>query len=163
MSERANCWLNSSRNTNGLWSRLLIGVIGLGLVLTGLPAQASESQTLWECSSYTGDAHTRCVEAFMELQRDQIAALQEKMKAQEETVNRLKDQLDRQTSSNTDLQRQLAQRPAIVPTAPPLYTYPSVGFGLYPGSPWIYGSPYYYPPFFCGPRYFGLGYWGHRW
>jgi len=105
-----------------LWPRLLAGTIGIGMLLTGLPAQASESQTPWECSSYTGDAHTRCVEAFKELQRDQIAALQEKMKAQEETVNRLKAQLDRQASTSSDLQRQLAQRHAVVQAAPPSYT-----------------------------------------
>jgi hypothetical protein len=151
-----------SRKTPELWPWVLIGAIVIGIVLAGLPAHASESQTPWECSNYTGDAHTRCVTAFVELQRDQIAALQEKMKVQEETVNRLKDQLDRQASTSADLQRQLAQRPAMVPAAPPLYTSPSVGFGLYLGSPWIYGSPYYYSPFFYGPRYYGLG-WGYRW
>ena len=163
MNDRTIHRLHISRKTARLWPRLLIGTIGIGMVLAGLPAQASESQTPWECSSYTGDAHTRCVEAFMELQRDQIAALQEKMKTQQETVNRLKDQLDHQASTSADLQRQLAQRPAVVQAAPPLYPYPSVGFGLYLGSPWIYGSPYYYPPFFYGPRYYGLGHWGHRW
>src|SRR6185295_9793569 len=163
MHDRAILRLSIFRKTGRLWPRLLAGVIGIGMLLAGLPAQASESQAPWECSSYTGDAHTRCVGAYMELQRDQIAALQEKMKAQEETVNRLKAQLDRQASTSSDLQRQLAQRPAVVQAAPPIYTYPSVGFGLYLGSPWIYGPPYYYPPFFYGPRYYGLGYWGHRW
>ena len=163
MNDRAICRLESLRDRAGLWSRFLMGAIGIGLLLAWLPAQASESQTPWECSNYTGDAHTRCVEAFVELQRDQIAALQEKMKAQEETVNRLKDQLDRQASTSADLQRQLAQRPAVVQATPPLYSYPSVGFGLYLGTPRIYGSPYYYPPFFYGQRYYGMGYWGHRW
>jgi hypothetical protein len=50
-----------------------------------------------------------------------------------------------------------------VQTAPRFYASPSVGLGLYFGSPWIYGSPYPYSPFFYGPRYYGLGYWGHRW
>jgi uncharacterized coiled-coil protein SlyX len=163
MHDRTIQRLSIYRKTGRLRPLLLAGMIGIGMFLAGLPAQASESQAPWECSSYTGDAHTRCVEAFMELQRDQIAALQEKMKAQEETVNRLKGQLDRQTSTSSDLQRQLAQRPAVVQAAPPIYTYPSVGFGLYLGIPWIYGPPYYYPPFFYGPRYYGLGYWGHRW
>ena len=163
MDVHANGRLDSHRNRVLLWPCCLIGAIGIGLLLAWLPAHASESQTPWECSNYTGDAHTRCVEAFVELQREQIAALQEKMKAQEETVSRLKDQLDRQASTNADLQRQLAQRPAVAQAAPPLYTYPSVGFGLSFGSPWIYGSPYYYPPFFYGPRHYGLGYWGHRW
>ena len=163
MNDRAIHQPPVGRKAARLWPRLLAGVIGIGMLLAGLPAQASESQTPWECSSYTGDAHIRCVEAFKELQRDQIAALQEKMKAQEETVNRLKAQLDRQASTSSDLQRQLAQRPAVMQAAPPIYTYPSVGLGLYLGSPWIYGPPYYYPPFFYGPRYYGLSHWGHRW
>ena len=163
MNDHAIRRLDFSQNKVQPWPRLLIGTVGIVMVLAWLPAQASESLTPWECSSYTSDAHTRCVAAFAELQRDQIAALQEKMKTQEETVTRLKGQLDRQASTSADLQRQLAQRPAVVQAAPPIYTYPSVGFGLYLGSPWIYGPPYYYPPFFYGPRYYGSSHWGHRW
>jgi uncharacterized coiled-coil protein SlyX len=155
--------LDSTWKTAGLWPRLLIGAIGIGTVLAGQPAQASESQIPWECSSYTGDAHTRCVEAFAESQRNQIAALQEKLQAQQETVNLLKDQLDRQTSTSADLQRQLAQPPAVVQAIPPLYAYPPMGFGLYLGRPGIFGSPYYYPPFFYGLRYYGPHHRGHRW
>ena len=153
----------SSQKTAGLWPQLLIGAIGIGIGLAGLPAQANESQTPWECSSYTGDAHTRCVEAFAESQRDQIATLQEKVQAQQETVNHLKGQLDRQASTNADLQRQLAQPPAIVQAAPPLYTYPSVGLGLYFGRPWIYGPQFFYRPYGYGPRYYGSRHRGHRW
>jgi uncharacterized coiled-coil protein SlyX len=152
-----------SRKTACLWPQLLIGAIGIGTVLAGLPAQASESQTLWECSSYTGDAHTRCLETFAESQRDQIATLQEKLQAQQEAVNHLKDQLDRQASTSADLQRQLAQPPAVVQTVPPLYAYPPVGLGLYLGRPWIYGPPYYYRPYVYGPRYYGPRHRGHRW
>ena len=153
----------SSRKTAGLWPQLLIGTIGIGTVLDGLPAQASESQTLWECSSYTGDAHTRCLEAFVESQRDQIAALQGKMQAQQETVNHLTDQLDRQTSTSADLQRQLAQPPAVVQAVSSLYAYPPVGLGLYLGRPWIYGPPFFYRPYVYGPRYYGPRHRGHRW
>lgn len=164
MSERTSCQPDSSRNTRGLWPHLLLtGAIGIGLLLAGLPARANESQTPWECSNYSGEAHTRCLAAFVETQRDQIAILQGKVQAQQETVNQLKGQLDRQASTNADLQRRLGQPPAIVQRAPLLYSYPSVGLGFSFGSPWIYGSPYYYPPFFSGPRYYGLGYWGHRW
>lgn len=152
----------SSRKTARLWPQILIGAIGIGMVLAWVPAQASESQTLWECSSYTGDAHTRCLEGFAESQRDQIAALQGKLQAQQETVKLLKDQLDRQASASAELQRQLAQPPAVVQAIPPLYAYPSVGLGLYLGSPWIYGSPFFYRPYGFGPHYYGLG-WGHRW
>ena len=153
----------SSRKTAGLWPQLLIGAIGIGMVLADLPGQASESQTPWECSSYTGDAHTRCLEAFAESQRDQIAALQGKLQAQQETVNLLKDQLDRQASTSADLQRQLAQPPAVVQAVPPLYAYPPAGFGLYLGRPGIYGSPFFPLPYVYGPHFYGLRHRGHRW
>ena len=153
----------SSRKPAGACPHLLIGAIGIGMVLAGLPAQASESQTPWECSSYTGDAHPRCLEAFAESQRDQIAALQGKLQAQQETVNVLKDQLDRQASTSAELQRQLAQPPAVVQAAPPLYAYPPVGLSLYLGRPWIYGAPFFYRPYFYGSRYYGSRHRGHRW
>ena len=131
------------QKTAGLWLQFFIGLIGIGIVLAGLPAQAGESQAPWECSSYTGDAHTRCVETFAEWQRDQIAALQEKLKAEQETVNRLQNQLERQASTNAELQRQLARPPAVVQTIPPFYAYPRVGLSFSLGSPWIYGAPFY--------------------
>jgi len=153
----------SSRKTPGLWPQLLIGAIGIGTVLARLPSQASESQTLWECSSYTGDAHTRCLEAFAESQRDQIATLQGKLQAQQEAVNLLKDQLDRQASTSAHLQRQLAQPSAVVQAVPPLYAYPPVGLGLYVGRPWIYGPLYYYRPYVYGLRYYVPRHLGYRW
>ncbi|MBU6479977.1 MAG: hypothetical protein KGS09_05480 [Nitrospirae bacterium] len=160
--------LESSRKTAGLWPQFLVGAIGLGMVLAGLPARASDSQTPWECSSYTGAAHTRCLETFIESQRDQIAALQGKLQAQQGAVDHLKDQVDHQASASADLQRRLAQPPAVVQGAPPLYTYspyayPPVGLGLYLGRPWIYGPPYLYRPYIYGPRYYGSRHRGHRW
>ncbi len=152
----------ASRKTAGLWPQLIFGAIGIGMVLPGLPAQASESQTPWECSSYTGDALTRCVETFAESQREQIAALQGKLHAQQETVTRLQNQLDRQASTSAELQRQLAQPPAVVQAVPPLYTYPSVGLSFYLGNPWIYGLPFSYRPYVYGPHYFGSHHRGHR-
>ena len=163
MNDYAIHRLGSSRKIAGLWPQLLIGAIGIWMVFAGLPASASESQTPWECSNYTGDAHTRCLAAFVESQREQIAALQGKMQAQQETVNHLKDQLDRQASTSADLQRRLAQPPAVVQAVPPLYTYPTVGLGLYLGSPWIYGPSFFYRPYVYGPRYYGPRHRGHRW
>ena len=153
---------DSSRTTFGLWLPLLSGAIGIGMMVAGLPAHASESQTPWECSNYTGDAHTRCLAAFVESQRDQIAALQARVQAQQDTVNQLKSQMDHQAAAAAAVQRQLAQPPTIVQVAPPLYTYPPVGLGLYLGRPWNYGQPYYYPPYIFGPRYYGH-HRGHRW
>lgn len=146
--------------------RLLMGVVGMALLLVGVPAHAGESQTPWECSSYTGDAHTRCLQAFVEAQRDQIAALQGQMQAQQDTVTQLKDQIDRQATANADAQRRLVSPPAVVQVTPPYYAYPPVGLGLgfSFGSPWMYGSPYFYPPYIYGPRfYFGSHHRGHRW
>jgi hypothetical protein len=166
MNEHNIHGLESSRKTARLRPQLLVGAIGIGVLLAGLPAQASESQTTWECSSYSGAAHTRCLEAFVESQRDQIATLQGKMQTQQDTVNHLKGQVDRQASTSADLQRQLTQLPAVVQAVPPLYVYPPVGFGLYLGRPWIYGPPYFYSPYIYGPRYsryYGPHYRGHRW
>jgi len=165
MNDRAICLPDSSRNRGELWPQLLIGgAIGIGLLLAWLPAHANESQIPWECSTYTGDAHTRCVKVFVETQRDQIAALQRKMQSQQETVSHLKDQLDRQTSAHADLQRRLAQPPAIVRVVPPLYTNPSIGLGLYFGSPWIYGRSLFYRPYVYGPSFFyGSHHRGRRW
>ena len=163
MNDHAIHRLDSSRKAVGLWLQLLIGAIGMGMLFAGLPAYANESQTPWECSSYTGNTQTRCLEAFVEAQRDQIAALQGKMQDQQETVNHLKDQLDHQASTSVDLQRQLAQPPAVVQAVPPLYAYPPVGLGLYLGRPWIYGPPFFYSPYVYGPRYYGPRHRGHRW
>lgn len=153
---------NSSQKIPGLWLWVLMGAIGIGILLAGVPTHASESQAPWECSSYTGDAHTRCVETFIEVQRDQIAALQGKLQAQQEIVSQLKNQLDRQSSANADLQRQLSRPPAVVQTVPPFYAYPPVGLSLNLGSPSIYGSPFYYPPYYFGPHFYGSR-WGFRW
>lgn len=165
MSERASCQPGSSRNRIGLWPHLLLtGAIGIGLLLAGLPAHASESQTPWECSGYTGDAHTRCLAAFLETQRDQIAVLQGKVEAQQETVNHLKGQLDRQGASNAELQRRLAQPPVVIQTPPPFYGYPAVGLGFSFGSPWTYGPSLFYSPYIYGPSFFyGSHHRRHRW
>jgi hypothetical protein len=102
--------------------------------------------------------------AFVETQRDQIEVLQGKVQAQQETVNQLKDQLDRQGSSNAELQRRLAHPPAIAQTAPFLYGYPSVGLGLSFGSPWIYGPSLFYSPYTYGPSFFyGSHHRRYRW
>ena len=162
MNDHAIQGIRSSRKTTQLWPQLFIGAIGVAMALTGLPTYASESPTPWECSNYTGDAHTRCVEAFAESQRNQIAALQEKMHTQQETVTRLQGQLDRHASVNADLQRQLARPPAVLQPVPSLYTYPPVGFSLYLGSPWTYGAPFFYPPYVFGPHYYGPR-WSYRW
>jgi len=120
--------------------------------LQAAPSQPAPSQA----------AIPHCLESLTlsQTQQDQIAELQGKVQAQQETINSLKAQADRQASANADLQRQLARPPAVVQAAPPFYTYPPVGLGLSLnfGSPGIYGSPFYYPPLAFGPPFYGLRY-----
>ncbi len=149
-----------------------IAIAGFFLVLATSPAGAETLQVPWECSTYEGDAQTRCVNAFLEAQQKKIADLEGKLQVQQSTVGQLKDQLDRQASATNDLQRQLTERPMmnVVPYSYPYlypYSYPyppalglGLGFGLQFGSAGFYASPYYYRPFW-GHRHFG--YWGHRW
>lgn len=127
------------------------------ILLAALPARAGNTVVPWECSHYEGDAQTRCLNTFIELQREKIGQLEGQLQAQQGAVGQLKDQVDRQAAATADLQRQLSDRPttAVVP-APYPYTYiypPGIGFGLYLGRPWIYGSPFYYRPYW-GPRYY---------
>lgn len=143
----------------------LIG--SLACVLFTSPSIAETLQVPWECSNYTGDAQTRCVNAFMEAQQKKIAELEGKLQAQEGAVSQLKSQLDRQSTTTADLQRRLIERPAtnIVPipySYPYSYGYPlglGLGFGLHFGSSGIHASPFYSP--FWGPRHYG--YWGYHW
>ncbi len=143
---------------------------GLSALLVALPVQAAESSSPWECSNYTGDAHTRCLQALIEIQREKISKLEAETRLQQSTVGQLKDQADRQSAMTADLQRQMADQSSSVSTynsiAPGLrYGYPSVGFGLYLGRPWLYGSPFYGRPYAWGPRYYRpyYGRWHRRW
>lgn len=105
----------------------------------------------WECSTYEGEAQSRCLNAFIEHQREEIERLEGQLQAQQGTVGQLKDQVDRQAAATADLQRQLSDRPltTVVPSPYPYaYVYPpTFGFGLHFGRPWIYGPPYVYRPF----------------
>lgn len=147
-------------------------VLACCLAFIGAPFP-SEAETLsvpWECSNYTGDVQTRCVNAFIEAQQKKIAELEGKLQAQEGTVSQLKSQLDRQSTTMADLQQRLTEKPATT-FAPYPYPYHSygyplglgLGFGLHFGSSGIYASPYYGPYYrpFWGHRHYG--YWGYRW
>ncbi|HEY6084529.1 MAG TPA: hypothetical protein VIU63_03995 [Nitrospira sp.] len=142
---------------------MLVGGLASAVLLFGTAVHAAGTQVPWECSNYSEEAQTRCLNAFIEHQREQIDRLEGQLQAQKETVGQLKGQIDRQAAATADLQQQYSQRPAttFVPT-PYAYTYvyPPVGIGLYLGRPWIYGPPYYYHPYW-GPRFYGR--WGRRW
>jgi hypothetical protein len=151
------------------WRRTIVagGLAAMGVTLFTLPVHASGAQVPWECSNYSEEAQTRCINAFIEHQREQIQKLEGQLQAQHEEVGRLKNQLDRQAASTANLQQQLSQRPATAVVPAPAYTpyaytyaYPPAGLGLYLGRPWIYGPPYFYHPYW-GPRFYG--HWGRRW
>lgn len=151
------------------WSASVV-FFGLCAILPVSSVHAGDSSGPWECSNYAGDAHTRCLQAFIEIQREKISQLEAEVHLQQGTVNQLKDQADRQSALTTDLQRQMSEHSASVSTygyvAPGLlYGYPSVGFGLYLGRPWLYGSPFYGRPYAWGPRYYRpyFGRWHRRW
>lgn len=144
-----------------------IWVIGLTLLLLigALPVQAEIPQVPWECSNYEGDTQTRCLNTFIEFQREKIGQLEGQLQAQQNTVAQLKNQVDRQAVATADMQRQLSDRPTTTVTPDPYpYVYshpPGLGFGLYLGRPWIYGygPSYYYHPYW-GPLFYR--HWGHR-
>lgn len=138
---------------------LLAMLMLFSAALFTIPALANSQQVPWECSNYSGEAQTRCLNGFIEQQRERINQLQGQLHAQQETVGQLKGQVNRQAAATAALQQQLSQRPttAIVP-APYAYSYvyPPVGLGIYLGRPWIYGPYYYgYSRHFGGPRYYG--------
>jgi hypothetical protein len=126
--------------------------------VSGGPAEAGGPQVPWECSSYSDEAQTRCLNAFIERQQEQIGQLERRLQAQQEQVGQLKGEVDRQAAATNPLQQQLAQPPVTAAIAPPPYypyafAYPPVGIGLYLGRPWI-------GPGFYG--YYGRPYWGTR-
>ena len=140
------------------------------------PAAAAAPSFLspYECRAYAGDAHLNCLYAYIEIQRDKAAKVQDDLRAQRESLGQLREQVDRQQR----LQEQAASSPPPVTTyvTPPLYPplYPGFGYG-YPGYGYLglgystpglslfFGSPglYYGRPFY-GPRFFGQRFYGPR-
>ena len=147
----------------------LLSAAMMGMALRGLSAEAANPQVPWECSNYTDEAQTRCLNAFIEHQQEQIAQLEGRVQAQQDLVGQLKGQVDRQAAATGQPQQQLSQPPVATAILPPpyvfpySYAYPPVGLGLYLGRPWgvpgyygYYGRPYW------GPRFFSRHY-GRRW
>jgi hypothetical protein len=149
-------WRPSALTTCGL----------IGWFLSGaLPAMAGEGSIPWECTGYEGAAQTRCLHAYIEVQREKIGKLEEEQRDQQGTLGRLRDQVDRQAAATADLQRSLADRSSVVQPGPygyvPFgYSYygyasvmPPIGFGLYLGRPWLYGPSSFYRPYLWGRRW----------
>jgi len=150
---------------------LLLGLAMCGTTLSGFSAEAAAPNVPWECSNYTDEAQTRCLNAFIERQQEQIGQLEGRLQAQQEVVGELKGQVDRQAAAQAQLQQHLSQPPVSPTVVPQPYVYPysyaypaypPVGIGLYLGRPWgVPGFYGYYGPYW-GPRFFHRHY-GHRW
>ena len=144
------------------WIRLSLFTL-IGIALFFLSAHAANQQVPWECSNYSENAQTRCLNAFIEQQREQIGKLEGQLQAQQDMMGQLRGQADRQAAATAQLQQQLAQPPvttSVVPVPyayPYAYAYPPVGIGLYFGRPWLYGPGFYgyYGRPFWGPRFYG--------
>lgn len=154
----------------------LCGITGWPVV-GALLVHAGEGTIPWECTGYEGPAQTRCLQAYIEVQREKIGKLEEELRDQQGALGRLRDRVDRQAATTADLQRSLEDRPPVaapgpygyVPFGYSYYGYasvvPPIGFGLYLGRPWLYGPSSFYRPYLWRPPYFGPRYrsWGRRW
>ena len=119
-------------------------------------AQASEGGVPWECSNYSGETQTRCINGMIEEQRNRIGQLEGQLQTQQSELKALQDQAARSPQVTSP-------PPALPPPAPVPYAYsypygygfypPGIGFGLY------FGGPRWYGPRYWGPRYYG--HWGH--
>ena len=108
-----------------------------------------------ECSNYTGDAHTRCPQAFIEIQREKSPNWKRKSSSSKSTVGQLKDRADRQNAMTAELQRQMSQQSSApsslcirVPRncARIVVRIPVRRFRPVPRTPWIYGVLFYARP-----------------
>ena len=149
----------------------MAAVLWVGVIVIGQTAHATDSHVPWECSNYNGDAQVRCMQALIEVQREQLGKLQGQLNAQQGAMGQLKDQVERQAATTADLQHQLSQSPAVVQPVPPLYSYPPAGVGLYPGinlylgRHWGFGyRPYLgYGPYWGGYPYPYFGHCRRHW
>ena len=131
------------------------------LLWSAFPSRAETPSIPWECSTYKGDAQTRCLNTMIELQQEKIGELEGRLRAQEGTVSRLKDQIDRQIATTANLQQRLSDQqivntsPPFSPVAPYLHFYPpGLGFGIHFGSSWTYGPFPSYGPLWWNPPYY---------
>ena len=126
----------------------------------GTSVLASESDVPWECSNYSGDAQTRCINGLLEEQRKRIGHLEGQVQSQQSQLNALQEQAARPPQVPTP-----PAAPAPPPPVPYAYSYPygyPYGYGYYPpgiGLGLYFGSPYWYGRGYWGPRYYG--HWGH--
>ncbi|HXV67318.1 MAG TPA: hypothetical protein VD738_00195 [Nitrospira sp.] len=136
---------------SSLLRMLRAGGLAAILFLAALPARAADAPVPWECSNYEGTAQIRCLNTFIEFQRDRISQLEGELHAQRGTVGQLKELIDRQTAVTSELEKKLSERPATAIFPAPSYPYisaypPTLGLGLHFGPPWRYGPAYSFHP-----------------
>ncbi|MDE3049671.1 MAG: hypothetical protein KGJ48_07190 [Nitrospirota bacterium] len=157
--------ISTASDRHSLNSSSILAAVIIGLTFVS-GAYGADTTVPWECSNYSGEAQTRCMNALIEEQRDRIGKLEGQIQSQQSQMGTLQDQVDRQSSASADAQQPpnssppATQAPGPYAYAYPPYAYPygyayppGFGLGLY------FGSPYFYGPRYWGPRYYG--HWGH--
>ncbi len=136
---------------------VLIGsVCALGLIFFSLPVGATVLVVPWECTGFAGEAQSRCVRTFTELQQEKIVKWERALEDQQRTVQQLQKQITRQASATADLERKLTRKRSRWYGSPSVQIYPPLGLTLrfgrdrFFGGSWFYGKPRYY-----GPRFYG--------
>lgn len=147
--------MSLSRGTEAITLHGLPVLLFAGILAAIAPCdhvQAGGFRSPEECLAYTGDAHLNCLYAYIEIQRDKIAKLEEELKTQKATVQQLQEQVNRQASITQQLQRGGEDRDEKVKDFNRFQVVPFLGFSYYYGHPYL-GRPFYYGPRFFGPCY----------
>ena len=156
------------------WHRLAIILVAGNLLFLTQIAHAQGFGSPVECQAYTGDAHVKCLYAYIKAQQNRLSQIDEAIHEQMGDVDQMRQQVDRQAALSQEIPESVTD-----PSQAPVYSYPAVapgyayaGYG-YPGVP--YGYPAYgggfglslYPGIglsfgFGGPGYYGRPFFAPR-
>ncbi len=129
----------------------------LVVMLCALPADAAGPIIPWECTGFAGEAQSRCVRTFADLQQEKIATLERDLEVQQRTVQQLQNQVARQASATVDLERKLTRKRFRWYGSPFVQIYPPLGLTLGFGR-----DKYFWGSLFYGTsHYYGSGFYGH--
>jgi hypothetical protein len=135
------------------WILSFLAIGGVWIIFACEPARAAGFRSPEDCLAYTGDAHLNCLYAYIEIQQEKIARLEEELKFQHATAGQLQDQLSRQMSVTEHLQERIKERDQAVKEFRSVSVSPFWGFAYTYGSPLYYGRPFFYGRRFFGPCY----------
>ena len=156
------------------WHRLaLFIVIGNLLAISGT-AQARGFGSPDECQAYSGDAHVKCLYAYIEAQQKRLAQIEDAIHGQSGDVDQLRPQVDRQAALPQEIPQSVTGL-----TQASAYSYPSVAPGYAYAGYGYRGVPYGYPAYgaafglslypglglslgFGGPGYYGRPFFAPR-